>query len=96
MLKSIVVLGLLGTLGGGTYVAVQKCGSSSAACPIETTTAAAATTVGDACATPCCETDAVAKTAENTADAPCPVEAPAQEVTKSDGAVEAADAPAVQ
>jgi hypothetical protein len=91
MLKTIAVLGMLGALGGGTYVAVQKCGSASGECPIE----AAITAVGEA-RTTCCETDAVAKTDKAT-DAPGAVETPAPEVTKAAAAVEpAAAAPTAQ
>ena len=93
MLKSIMVLGLLGALGGGTYVAVQNCGSSSGECPLQT----AATAVADACSTPCCETDAVAKTDAKGTDAPDAVAAPTPEVTKAEASlVEPAAAPAAQ
>ena len=91
MLKTIAVLGTLAGLGGGTYVAVQNCGSSSGECPLQTAAAA----VTEACSTPCCETDAVAKT-DKAADAPAAVEATAPEVTKAEAAVEPAAAPAVQ
>ena len=92
MVKTIAVLGLVGALGGGTYVAVQNCGSASGECPIETAVAA----VGEAC-TSCCETDAVAKTDAKATDAPGTVEAPAPEVTKAGAAVEpAAAAPTAQ
>ena len=91
MLKSIMVLGLLGALGGGTYVAVQNCGNASGECPIQ----AAVTAVGEAC-TSCCETDAVAKTDAKATDAPDAVAAPAPEATKAEAAVEPAAAPAAQ
>jgi hypothetical protein len=72
MLKAIAMLGVMGALGGGTYVAMHctDCGTSAA-------DAAPAQVVSTEPCTACCPAEGAAAT--ETVAAPCPAEGQAQD-----------------